>query len=190
MEIYVVLAVCAIIALCTSERANVVAVLGVNRFFAIFVLLSILCLSRFEIDIVPELRLNPGLLVLPLAVTRFRSNSGKWLNMWSCVLIFAVLSFLAERLGWLYGAENGLLCGMLAGAAIILLDENQYTAFLGISIVPLMKTMLDMFYSQYSMGYSALDFSSSALLNAQILAVTMAAFLVFIRKSKGETAKN
>ena len=115
MEIYMVIAICAIIALCTSERANVVFALGVNRFFAIFVLLCVLCLSRFEIDIIPELRLNPALLVLPFAAMKLRSNSGQWLIMWSCVLIFAVLSFFAERLGWLYGTENGLLCGMLAG---------------------------------------------------------------------------
>ena len=190
MEIYVVIAVCAIIALCTSERANVVAALGVDRFFAIFVLLCVFCISRFEIKIIPELRLNLGLFVIPLATMKFRSHAGQWLAMWSCVLIFAVLSFLVERLGWLYGTQNGLLCGMLSGAAIILLDENDYTAFLGISLVPLVKTIFDMIYDMYSMGYGALDFSSSALLNAQILAVTTAAFLVFIRKSKREPAKN
>ena len=54
----------------------------------------------------------------------------------------------------------------------------------------LMKTVFDAIYSLYSMGYGSLDFSSSALLNAQVLAVTTASFLVFIRKSKKETAKN
>ena len=190
MELYAVIAACAILTLCMSDRANIVAALGVSRFFVAFILICMLCLSRFEIDISPELRLNPGILVIPLSTIRLRAPSNRWPSMWTCVFVFATLSCLAERLVWLYGANNGVLCGLLAGGAGILLEDDQFFALLGVSVIPLAKAAFDTIYELSAMGYGSLDISAPALLNAQILAVIAAVFLQYLRNSERAPAKN
>ena len=178
MQLYSALLLCIMVLSLTGGLSALRGVFGLSRMHSVFFALSMLVLSRFDLNFSTETRMNLCAITLPSVLAIWARDEEPGVGALSALTVFTILAFVAEKVGVFAGAQNGLLTGFIAGSSAAALATTPKTAFAVSSAVPLCATMLSSVYDMATGRYVQIDLTLISIRDAQMISLFFAGILL------------
>ena len=79
----------------------------------------------------------------------------------------------------MYGAESGLLCGLMAGMAAFVYADNPSAAAYAVGSIPLITAALDTIITLVISGYASVEIGHDVIA-AQLTAISISTVIIWI----------
>lgn len=187
MPEYIAIIICIYILAAVGAMKGPCKAMGISLFEVCYVLICTLALSIFQLRIGVEISINLGAAVLIcLPGLMMRKDSGKVSGVGAVMLISTVIALLKQS-GALYGADNGLLCGLMAGTSAFILWDSPSCAACSAGSIPIITSVLGSFLSLVVSGYASVEIGHDIIV-AQLIALSICAVIIWIHSLIPERA--
>lgn len=184
MPEYIVIIICLYILAAVGMLKGPCEAAGMSLFKGCYALLAAAALSIFQLHIGVEISINLGaaiLMVLPAALMAKEGSSSAGAG---AVVLISLIAALLKRSGALYGADNGLLLGLMAGMSAMLLWNAPACAACAAGGIPVLAAVADSFISLIFTGYATIEIGHDTIA-AQLVALSISVGIIWIHDLAG-----
>ncbi len=179
MPEYIAIIICIFVLAATGGLKEPCRAARISLFGVSYILICVLALSVFQIRIGVEISINLGAVVLIcLPGMLMKKQNGDTGGVGVVMLIAVIIALLKQR-GMMYGADSGLLCGLMAGAAALVLIDNPVCAVCSVGCIPVIASVMGSFLSLALSGYAAVEIGHDTLA-AQLIALIICFAIIWI----------
>ena len=187
MPEYIAIIICIGILALTGAVKRPWAAMGLSLFEGCYMLLCALALSVFQLRIGVEVSVNLGAAVLTLLpgllVKRGMDGSA---GAGAAVLISITIALLKHG-GGLFGAESGLLCGLMAGASAFIYGDNPSQAACAAGGIPMITAAMESVLALVFSGYAVVEIGHE-IIAAQLIALMVCTVVIWVNSLLPERA--
>lgn len=180
MPEYIAIIICIYILAFTGALKRPCAAMGISTFEACYILLCAFALSVFQLRIGVEISINLGaaaVVVLPgIVMMRKGMDSSAGIG---AVLLISIIIALLKHGGGMYGADSGLLCGLMAGTTAFIYRDGPCSAICAAGGIPLIASVAEAALSLVFSGFTAIEIGHD-IIAAQLIAISMSAVIIWI----------
>jgi len=187
MPEYIAIIICILILAATGGLKGPCEAAGIKQFGVCYTLLCALALSVFQLRIGVEVSINLGaaaLVFLPGAL--MKKDGGSCAGIGAVMLISAVIALL-KLSGGLYGADNGLLCGLMAGASTMILWKTPASAACAAGGIPVITAVMDCMFGILFTGYARVEIGHDTIA-AQLIGMCICIGIIWIQSLASQRA--
>lgn len=179
MPEYIAIIICVYILALTGALKRPCAAMGISLMKACYIMACVLALSIFQLGIGMEISINLGALVLAfMPGLMMRKTAEDSAGIGAVVLISAAVALLKHS-GELYGADSGLLCGLMAGMSAFIYGYNPSAAAYAAGTIPLITAALETFLTLIFSGYASVEIGHD-IIAAQLTALGISMVIIWI----------
>ena len=189
MPEYIAIIICVCILALTGALKRPCSAMGISVFEACYTLFCVLALSIFQLGIGVEVSINLGaaaMAVLPgFIMKQDRKESSAGIG---AVMLISIITALLKRNAGMYGIDNGMLCGLMAGASAFVYWDSPCAAVCAAGGIPLITTGTEAALSLVFSGYTSVEIGHDTIA-AQLIAVSISVVIIWVHSLLPERAK-
>ena len=179
MPEYIAIIICVYILALTGLIKRPCAAMGITLMEACYILMCVIALSVFQLRIGMEVSINLGALVLAFMPGTMMRKTGIDSAGIGAVMLIAAAVALMKHSGEMYGAESGLLCGLMADMAAFMYADNPSAAAYAVGSIPLITSAMETVVTLVFSGYASVEMGHDVLL-AQLTAISISSVIIWI----------
>jgi len=189
MPEYIALIICVYILALTGALKRPCAAMGISAFEACYILLCALALSIFQLRVGVEVSINLGAAAMAVLPGIIMKHDGKDSPAGiGTVMLISMITALLKHNGGVYGADNGMLCGLMAGASAFVYGGSPCAAVCAAGGIPLITAGVGSLLSLVFSGYTAFEIGHDTIA-AQLIAVSISVVIIWVHSLLPERAK-
>lgn len=184
---YIAIIICIFILAATGGLKAMCGAVGISLFGVCYTLIGALAMSVFYIRIGVEISINLGaavLICLPGALMKKQNSEAYGVG---AVMLTAIMIALLKHRGMMYGADSGLLCGLMAGTSALAMWDNPVCAVCSAGCIPVVVSVIGSFLSLAFSGYAAVEIGHDTMA-AQLIALSISFVIIWIRSLQPQSA--
>ncbi|MBR5292841.1 MAG: hypothetical protein IKU32_08025 [Clostridia bacterium] len=179
MPEYIAIIICVYILVLTGGLKGPLNALGISVLEGCYILLCALALSIFQLRIGMEISINLAALLLtfmPGYMIRKTDTDSAGIG---AVMLISLLAALLKDNGELYGADSGLLCGLMAGMSAFVCAGNPSAAAYAAGSIPLISAAMNTFITLIVSGYASVEIEHD-IIAAQLIALCISTVIIWV----------
>lgn len=180
MPEYIVIIICIYILALTGILKRPCASMGITLIKTCYVLICVLALSIFQLRIGMEISINLASLVLlfmPGMLTKKTDADSAGIG---AIMLISAVAALLKHSGEFYGADSGLLCGLMAGMSAFIYADNPSAAAYAAGSIPLITAAMNAVIALIVSGYASIEIGHDTVA-AQLTALCISVVIICIR---------
>lgn len=179
MPEYIAIIICVYILALTGSLKGPCAAMGISLMEACYIMICVLALSVFQLRIGMEISINLGAIVLAFMPGTMMRKTGDDSAGIGAVMLIAAAVALMKHSGEMYGAESGLLCGLMAGMAAFVYADNPSAAAYAAGSIPLITSAMETVITLVFSGYASVEMGHD-IIAAQLTAISISTVIIWI----------
>ena len=179
MPEYIAIIICVYILALTGLIKRPCAAMGITLMEACYILMCVIALSVFQLRIGMEVSINLGALVLAFMPGTMMRKTGIDSAGIGAVMLISVAVALMKHSGEMFGADSGLLCGLMAGMSGFVYGDSPSAAAYAAGSIPLITAALDTIITLVISGYASVEIGHDVIA-AQLTAISISTVIIWI----------